>query len=221
MTVLVGTLVCALALLGAALAGQLASVASLRARAQTAADAAALAAMAESAPGGGGRPEVAASFYASRNDARLLDCRCPVGGRDAYVRVSLEGLFAEARAVFEPHLLAPARAAPDAEGLHPALRRAVDRLVSAAQGAVWVTSGYRSTEEQARLWASALARYGSPEAANDWVAPPGHSLHERGLAVDLGGDLGRALRLIEDLGLALHRPLANEPWHFELMGSRS
>ena len=54
----------------------------------------------------------------------------------------------------------------------------------------------------------------------DWVAPPGHSMHERGLAVDLGGDLARAVQLIDELDLPLHRPLANEPWHFELIGSR-
>jgi hypothetical protein len=45
-------------------------------------------------------------------------------------------------------------------------------------------------------------------------------MHERGLAVDLGGDLIRAVQLIEELDLPLYRPLANEPWHFELIGSR-
>jgi hypothetical protein len=45
-------------------------------------------------------------------------------------------------------------------------------------------------------------------------------MHERGLAVDLGGDTGLAARLVADLGLSLYRPLPHEPWHFELVGTR-
>jgi hypothetical protein len=93
-------------------------------------------------------------------------------------------------------------------------------LETESNGSVWLTSGYRSHEEQAVLWAAALKKYGSAEIADDWVAPPGHSMHERGLAVDLDGDLDAAVALIERLNLPLHWPLANEPWHFELLGSR-
>jgi hypothetical protein len=46
-------------------------------------------------------------------------------------------------------------------------------------------------------------------------------MHTRGLAVDLGGDLELAVRIIDELDLPLYRPLAHEPWHFELIGSRS
>lgn len=49
-------------------------------------------------------------------------------------------------------------------------------------------SGYRSSERQAELFAAAVARYGSPEAARKWVAPPGSSAHQSGRAVDL--DMG-------------------------------
>ena len=45
-------------------------------------------------------------------------------------------------------------------------------------------------------------------------------MHERGLAVDLAGDLDLAIEIIGRLDLPLHRPLPNEPWHFELLGSR-
>ncbi len=76
-------------------------------------------------------------------------------------------------------------------------------------------------QEQAMLWADALRRYGTAEVADDWVAPPGHSMHERGLAVDLAGDMSLAVRLIDELGLPLWRPMQHEPWHFELLGSRS
>jgi hypothetical protein len=219
-TILVAGIACVLSLLGAGLARDLAVAASDRARAQGAADAAALAAVAESAPGGGGSPAVQATLYARRNGARLVTCRCRPGGLDAYVRVAVGDVVAEARAVLEPHLLAPLRTTPDAAGLQPALRDAVERLLVEAGGSVSIVSGHRSREEQTRLWTSAVARYGSAEAADDWVAPPGQSMHERGLAVDLGGDLDRAVEIIDRLGLPLHRPLANEPWHFELRRSR-
>jgi D-alanyl-D-alanine carboxypeptidase len=219
-TVAVAALACALAVLGSALAADLATAASRRARAQTAADAAALAAVSESAPGGGAAPARAARLYAARNGARLLSCDCPAGTTEATARVEVAGFVASARAVFDPQLLEPARWTPGVDGLDPALRRAVRRLVDAAAGAVWIVSGYRSHAHQARLWAAALARYGSAEAADDWVAPPGTSMHERGLAVDLGGDLDRAAALVARLDLPMYRPLANEPWHFELAGSR-
>jgi D-alanyl-D-alanine dipeptidase len=99
-------------------------------------------------------------------------------------------------------------------------RPAGDRLLRAAGGRVLLVSGYRSGEHQRRLWEQALQRHGDAHAARKWVAPPGRSMHERGLAVDLGGDLGLAVRLVKRMGLPLHRPLPHEPWHFELEGSR-
>jgi hypothetical protein len=219
-TALVACIGCALALLFASFVAHLGAASSADARAQTAADAAALAAVAESAPHGGGEPREAARRFAALNDARLESCVCPPGAASAQVAVVHDGAMARARAIFDASLLAPARTAFDAGGLHPTLRAAIERLVSASGGAVRVVSGYRTSAEQERLWAEALRRYGSPEAADDWVAPPGASMHERGLAVDLGGDLDRAAALVEDLALPLHRPLSNEPWHFELVGSR-
>ena len=44
-------------------------------------------------------------------------------------------------------------------------------------------------------------------------------MHERGVAVDLGGDLQLAASLIARLHLPMWRPLPNEPWHFELAGA--
>ncbi len=189
------------------------------ARAQTAADAAALAAVAESSPSGEGRPAEAAADYAERNGGRLLKCYCDVGATAMQVLVSVDGVVAEARAVMDPALLAPVTLG-STEGLHPDLAAAVDRLVAASVGRVRVLSGFRSPERQARLWNEALRAHGSAEAADDWVARPGTSMHEKGLAVDLGGDLAQAVRLIDELDLPLHRPLPHEPWHFELSGSR-
>ena len=192
-----------------------------RARAQIAADAAALAAVAESGPFGGSDPVMAAAGYARMNGARIVSCVCPSGATAMQVEVAVGDVTAKARAVFEPELLEPADDLFAATGLHPLLRTSVERLIEASGGRIWVNSGYRSTAEQQVLWARALERYGSAEAADDWVAPPGHSMHERGLAVDLGGDLALAASLVEKLGLPLHRPMAYEPHHFELAGSRS
>jgi secretion/DNA translocation related TadE-like protein len=61
-----------------------------RARAQTAADAAALAAAQEQILPSGSGPADAAAQYAERNGARLVACRCPGGGTEAVVVVELE-----------------------------------------------------------------------------------------------------------------------------------
>jgi hypothetical protein len=194
---------------------------ALRTRAQTAADAAALAAVAESAQPGGGDPAGAATRFAEANGGTVIECLCEPGRTAMQVRVEVGGVIADARAVFDPTELAPVSLAFDGAGLDPRLERAIRTLVGAARGAVRVRSGFRSFTEQSVLWEAALKRYGSPEAADDWVAPPGSSFHEKGLAVDLEGDIALAADLVRRLGLPLWRPLANEPWHFELLGSRS
>lgn len=190
-------------------------------RAQIAADAAALAAVAESGPFGRARPHDAAREYAQRNSGWLVECRCRPGATAMQVTVEIEGVLARARAVIDPEMLAPMQLKLGRESMDPSLLHAVDRLLGAAGDRVFVTSGFRSRAEQQALWRQAVARYGSAEAADDWVARPGTSAHETGLAVDLGGDLALALETIEKLGLPLWRPLANELWHFELTGSRS
>ncbi|MDP9069634.1 MAG: D-alanyl-D-alanine carboxypeptidase family protein [Actinomycetota bacterium] len=205
--------------LGLSLTGffvDIADAAATKTRAQIAADAAALAAVAESGPYGAGAHEREAARFAAANGARLVECRCEPGATAVQVRVTLDGVVAEARAIFDPEALMPVDLAYAGEGLHPVLQRAVDELIRAARGAVHVVSGRRSTERQSVLWAHALARYGDPEVADDWVARPGTSMHERGLAVDLGGNVELAAEIAAQLGLPLHRPLPNEPWHFEL-----
>ena len=58
-------------------------------RAQTAADAAALAAAQDLAGGSGGDPQASAAEYARRNGASLAECSCPAGGSEAIVEVRL------------------------------------------------------------------------------------------------------------------------------------
>jgi secretion/DNA translocation related TadE-like protein len=59
------------------------------ARAQMAADAAALAAAQEIAIPSGEAPEAMAADYADRNGARLVSCRCEVGSGEAVVQVEV------------------------------------------------------------------------------------------------------------------------------------
>ncbi|MGI8709340.1 MAG: D-alanyl-D-alanine carboxypeptidase family protein [Actinomycetota bacterium] len=221
MTLLVAGLSLSLSMLLGVFFIDLGAASTARARAQAAADATALAAVAEVSPYGTGRQEAIARAYAEHNGGRLVECRCVVGSTAVQVSVAVDGVEATARATFDPAMLSPGSFAFDGRGLHARLAAAVERLIEATRASVYVSSGYRSPVEQAKLWSEAVRRYGSPEAADDWVAPPGSSMHERGLAVDLVGDIPFAARMIETLGLPMYRPLSNEPWHFELAGSRS
>jgi hypothetical protein len=177
--------------------------------------------MAESAPYGSGDVVGEARAFAVANGATLIECICDPGATAVQVAVSVEGVSAQARAVLDPTLLMPGISAFDARGLDPALELAVRELIDEGRGRVRMVSGWRSYDQQVALWRAALERYGDPEVADDWVARPGTSMHEKGLAVDLGGDLDLALALIGDLGLPLVRTLPDEPWHFELSESPS
>lgn len=107
-------------------------------------------------------------------------------------------------------------------GLHAGLANPLAQLIQEAQGqfgpnAVSIFSGYRSNETQARLWESALERYGSPEAARRWVAPPGSSRHNAGLAADLRyGSPQIQSWMHQNAGrYGLGYRMGHEPWHIE------
>ncbi len=96
----------------------------------------------------------------------------------------------------------------------------LNAMIAASDGKIWIESSDRDTETQTRLWNEAVAKYGEEEARN-WVAPPGHSYHEKGLAADLGGDLELAAQLAPEFGLWFPMPGPDwEPWHIEPIGSR-
>ena len=90
------------------------------------------------------------------------------------------------------------------------------------QAQLQVSSGYRSPERQAQLWADALKKYGSPEAARKWVAPPGNSQHNHGNAADLKflSPDAQAWAHQNAAAYGLAFPLSNEAWHVELAGAR-
>ena len=100
----------------------------------------------------------------------------------------------------------------DTAGLDPQFAVAIQKLVDASGGRIWINSGYRSNERQQGLYDQAVKKYGAANAGK-WVAPPGHSNHNFGLAVDLGGDLNLAHQLAPEFGLTF--PMSWEPWHIE------
>ncbi|MBN8294738.1 phage tail length tape measure family protein [Rhodobacter sp. NTK016B] len=107
-------------------------------------------------------------------------------------------------------------------GLSAALADPLAAMIAEAQtlfgqDAVSIYSGYRSNEVQARLWEDALQRYGSPEAARRWVAPPGNSRHNYGLAADLRyGSPEVQSWMHQNAGrFGLDYRMDHEPWHIE------
>lgn len=190
-----------------ALSADLARVAAASTRAQTAADAAALAAAQELVAPSSLSPAEAAEEYAARHGARVTACRCRAGSDEAVVTVELSvslpflggerNVVAEARAVVEPLGMA---------GLDPTFAARVSCLFAKVPG-LWIVSGFRTQEEQAALHEE------KPELA----APPGHSMHELGLAADLGfpSDAARENAHASAASCSLEFPVSYEPWHVE------
>jgi hypothetical protein len=107
------------------------------------------------------------------------------------------------------------------DGLNGDFSFRLQSAIAASGGRVWVTNGYRSPQRQAQLWQQALAKYGDPEIADNWVARPGKSNHGRGIAADLGFANAAARRWFHDNAgrFGLHFPMSWEPWHVEPTGS--
>jgi hypothetical protein len=120
--------------------------------------------------------------------------------------------------------------------LDPDYAARVAQLVQAADQelgprALTITSAYRSPELQAQLYANAIKKYGSEAAARKWVAPPGKSKHNSGMAVDFADASGSMLRdpnsreaqwiKANAARFGLDVPMSWEPWQVELAGSRS
>jgi hypothetical protein len=125
------------------------------------------------------------------------------------------------------YLAGGAAGRPDSlSGLNPDFTSALTALFAAApenvRGGLRINSGFRSPEVQARLYAEAVAKYGSEAAARKWVAPPGKSQHNHGHAVDLGylSDEAKAWAHANAAAYGLTFPMQHEPWHVELAGAR-
>lgn len=109
------------------------------------------------------------------------------------------------------------------------------------QRLIALVSGWRSLAEQQAIWDSCLQENG-PEYTRTYVAVPGHSEHQTGLAIDLGlrqehidficpefpdtGICGQFKRQAAGHGFILRYPAGKEtvtgigcePWHFRYVG---
>ena len=160
---------------------------------ETAADAAALAGAAEG-------PQAAAELARVNGSASDV-VEGTVGDATVTVRVG------------DAHAVARAQAAPPAgartEGLTPEMIAAVARAGALLGTSVPISSGWRSAAQQAALWAD---RHLNPYP----VAPPGASMHERGLAIDVPRSFVATLRTVAVVA-GLCQPLpSSDPVHFEL-----
>lgn len=112
-------------------------------------------------------------------------------------------------------------------GLDGSFQSALQALVANAPEDVRphlaITSAYRDPNLQAKLFADAVKKYGSEQAARKWVAPPGKSNHNHGRAVDLqfGNDAAKAWAHANATNFGLAFPMAHEPWHVELANARA
>jgi len=192
--VLVGMMVMGLGRVGAG--------AAARAAARTAADAAALA--------GAASGREAAEALARSNGAEVVAYEGIGLDTRVTVRLGQAEAVGRARRVGGTDGGAARHGAgrADAEGLAPAMRAALARAEQLLGEPVPIVSGYRSPQAQAALWAN--------RASNPYpVAPPGSSMHERGLAVDV--PLAFVPRLSAVAGEAgLCQPHADDPIHFEV-----
>lgn len=105
---------------------------------------------------------------------------------------------------------------PESPGLKPEMQAEWSRAEIAAHSAgiqLKITSGYRSAEQQRKLWNEAVKRYGSVKLAARWVLPPNKSEHVQGIAVDV--DRKTALWLSKN-GARYHlcQSYQNEWWHY-------
>jgi hypothetical protein len=173
-----------------------------RARARSAADAAALAGAVEG--------EAAARDIAEPNGAEIVDFRRE--GGEVTVRVRVAGVDAYARARASSRAAVPTGAAGERAGLAPAMLAALARADGLLGDPVPIASGLRTRAEQQALWD---ARHTNPYP----VARPGTSDHERGLAVDVPRSAVATLLTVASAA-GLCQPLPDsDPVHFVVCGT--
>lgn len=102
----------------------------------------------------------------------------------------------------------------DLDGLTPSMQSSLGQMAqeyfSATGKKLQFNSGYRSQEEQERLYRS---------MPPGMAARPGASMHNYGLAADIQSSQANELQkmgLLQKYGLT--RPLSNEPWHIQPQG---
>lgn len=140
--------------------------------------------------------------------------------REAYTALSVKDAIDNPAVTLAPRL-APGKSMESLTGMDSGFSQNLAKMFASApenvRNSTSIYSGYRSIERQQQLWAEALAKYGSPEAARKWVAPPGNSQHNKGFAADLrfGDDSAREWFHANAEKFGLSFPLSNENWHIE------
>lgn len=126
---------------------------------------------------------------------------------DAYI----DSLGRETDRLAGEQAAAEAASSRNATGLHPVF---VERFHSwnRAMGNVFsIGSGWRSYEQQLRLW----ERYQAGVAGQAPAARPGTSNHEKGLAIDLSPSSTTAAQRAAGAAHGLRWPMSYERWHVE------
>lgn len=101
----------------------------------------------------------------------------------------------------------------------PALLKAIQDAArkAAAEGIdIQITSGWRSTGFQQRLFDDAVRTYGSVDIARQFVASPDVSKHVEGKAVDIAPVEADKWLIRNGPQFGSCQIYANEIWHFEL-----
>ena len=110
--------------------------------------------------------------------------------------------------------LASVRSGQTEVRLHQRAKVMLDQLLAAVDGAGTIipVSGYRPQTEQQAIWDDTLAEHGSA-FTETYVARPGCSEHQTGLAIDLGENGPEV-----DFLCPAFPDIGYEPWHFRYVG---
>jgi hypothetical protein len=97
--------------------------------------------------------------------------------------------------------------------MQPEFAKRLEAMIGASGGRLGVGSGYRSIEEQTYLWENS-------DKTGKWVAPPGKSNHNHGVAADLAFNTDDATEWAHANAarFGLFFPMDYEPWHIEPAG---
>lgn len=99
-------------------------------------------------------------------------------------------------------------------GMDSEFARRLRQMITDSGGRISVNSGYRSVEEQQILWDNS-------DKSGTWVAAPGSSNHNWGVAADLGFSAdGEEWAHANAARYGLSFPMSYEPWHIEPTGVR-